>query len=64
MLIAPARPTAMLRFAPQLLVADKGKRGAELFVLDDRGLRDLAKFVKRPVPQFDPAVADRQASVG
>ena len=63
MLIAPARSTATLRFATQLLVTDKGKRGTELFVLDDRGLRDLANFVKGPIGQFDPEVTDRQPAV-
>jgi hypothetical protein len=61
-LIATARGAiaAMFRLATQLLVADEGERGAELFVLDDRGLRDLAHFVKGPIRQFDPAVTDRQ----
>jgi hypothetical protein len=39
-LIALARDAiaAMLRLATQLLLANEGKCGAELFVLDDRGL--------------------------
>jgi hypothetical protein len=55
-LIATARGAiaATLRFTTQLLL-DKGKRGAELFVFDDRGLRDLAHFVKGAIRQFDPA---------
>ena len=64
MLIAPARSTATLRLATQLLLADKGKRGAELFVLDNRGLLDLANFVEGAIRQFDPAVADCQPAVG
>jgi len=40
-LIAPARSTATLRLATQLLLADEGERGAEMFVLDDRGLLSL-----------------------
>ena len=37
-LITSPRPTAMLKLATQLLVADEGKRGTEMFVLDYRGL--------------------------
>jgi hypothetical protein len=48
---------AMFRLATQLLIADEGDRGAKLFVLDDRGLRDLANFVEGPIRQFDPTVA-------
>jgi hypothetical protein len=51
-LVAPAGP---LRLATQLL-ADKGEPDAELFVLDDRGLRDLANFVEGPIRQFNVAV--------
>ena len=54
----------MLGLATQLLLADEGERGAELFVLDDRGLRDLANLVKGPIRQFDPAITDRQPAVG
>ena len=63
MLIAPARSTATLRLATQLLLADEGKRGAELFVLDDRGLRDLANLVEGPIRQFDAAVTDREPAI-
>jgi hypothetical protein len=63
-LIAPARSTATLRLATQLLLADEGERSTELFVLDNRGLRDLANFVKGPIRQFDAAVTDRQPTVG
>ena len=62
-LIAPARPTATPRSAAQLLFADKGERGTELFVLDDRALRDLANFIKSPIRQFNPAVTDCQPTV-
>ena len=64
MLIAAARPTAMLGLATQLLVADEGERGAKLFVLDNRGLRDLAKFVEGAIRQLDAAVTDREPAVG
>ena len=66
MLIATARGAiaAVFRLATKLLVADKGERGAELFMLDDRGLRDLANFVEGPIRQFDPAVTDCQPAVG
>ena len=64
MLIAPARSTATLRRATQLLVADEGRRGTELFVLDDCGLRDLANFVEGPTRQFGAAVTDCQPTVG
>jgi hypothetical protein len=57
-LIAPARPTTTLRLATQLLFADERKRSTELFVLDDRGLRDLANFIEGAVRQFDAAVTD------
>src|SRR5215472_2306441 len=63
-LIAPARSTATLRLATQLLLADEGKSGTELLVLDDRGLRDLANFVEGPIRQFDAAVTDRQPAIG
>ena len=46
--------------ATQLLLADEGERGAEVFVLNDRGLRDLTKLVKGPIRQVDSAVTDRQ----
>ena len=49
--------------ATQLLLADEGERGAEMFVLDGRGLRDLAKLVEGPIRQFDPTVADRQPAI-
>lgn len=43
---------------------DEGERGTELFVLDNRGLRDLASFVEGPICRFDAAVegfpADRR----
>jgi hypothetical protein len=45
-LIAPTRSIATLRLATQLFLADESKRGAEVFVLDDRGLRDLANLIK------------------
>src|SRR5262249_9628747 len=49
--------TATLRLATQLLVADKGDAGLELFVFDNRGLRDLATFVEGfSIRQFDAAV--------
>ena len=63
MLIATARSTATLRLATQLLLADERKRGAELFVLDDRGLRDLAHLVEGPIRQFDAAVTDREPTI-
>ena len=55
MLIAAARSAiaAMLGLATQLPVADEGERGAKLFVLDNRGLRDLAKFVEGAIRQLD-----------
>jgi hypothetical protein len=62
-LITPSRPAAASRLAPQLLVADEGERGAELFVFDNRGMRDLANFVEGPIRQVDPAVTDRQPTV-
>jgi len=64
LLIAPARSTATFRLATKLLFADKGERGAELFILDDRGLRDLANFVEGPTRQFGAAVTDCQPTVG
>ncbi len=66
MLIATARGAiaAMFRLATQLLLANEGKRGAELFVLDNRGLRDLTNFIEGPIRQFDPTVTDRQPTVG
>jgi hypothetical protein len=48
----------MRRLATQLLRADEGERGTELFVLDDRGLRDLANFIKGPTRQFDALMAE------
>ena len=65
MLIATARGAiaAMFRLATKLLFADKGERGAELFVLDDRGLRDLANLVKGTIRQFDAAVTDREPTI-
>jgi hypothetical protein len=63
-LIAPAWATATLRSAAQLLFADEGERGAELFVLNDRGLRDLTNFVEGPIRQVDTAIADCQPTVG
>ena len=54
---------AMFRLATELLITDEGERGTELFVLDNRGLRDLANFVKGPIRQFDPAVTDCQPTV-
>ena len=47
-LIAAARcfGAAPLRFAAKLLFADESERRAELFVLDNRGLRDLAHFIE------------------
>src|SRR5215469_14433061 len=64
--IASARCTiaATLGLATQLLVANEGKRGAEMFVLDDRGLRDLANFIEGAIRQFDAAVSDCQPTVG
>jgi hypothetical protein len=38
-----------LGFAAQLLLADEGECGAELFVLNDRGLRDLTNFIEGPI---------------
>ena len=54
----------MLGLATQLLVPDQGERGAELFVLNNRSLRDLANFVEGPIRQFDPAVTDCEPAVG
>jgi hypothetical protein len=61
-------PAGCFRAAPfwpatQLLLADEGERGAEVFVLNDRGLRDLTKLVKGPIRQVDPAVTDRQPTI-
>ena len=53
----------MLGLAAELLVADKGECSAELFVLDDRGLRDLANLVEGPIRQFDAAVTDREPAI-
>ena len=36
-------------FAAKLLLADEGERGAELFILHDRGLRDLTNFIEGPI---------------
>ena len=55
--------TAMLGPATKLLVADEGERGAKLFVLDDRSLRDLANLVEGPIRQFDAAVTDREPTI-
>ena len=49
----------MFGLATKLLVADEGERGTELFVLDNRGLRDLANFIEGAVGELDAAVADR-----
>jgi hypothetical protein len=54
-LIAPAR---CFRAAPpwltaKLLLADKGERGAEPFVLDNRALVDLLDLVEGAVGQRD-----------
>jgi hypothetical protein len=54
----------MIRFATKLLAEDEGERRAELLVLDDRGLPDLAGFIESPIGQVDPAVTDSQAAVG
>jgi hypothetical protein len=43
-LIAPARSTATLRPAMQLLLTDEGEHRAELFFSTIRGLRDLSHF--------------------
>src|SRR6516165_7021732 len=59
-LIAPARSTATLRPTTQLLVADEGKCGTEMFLLNDRGLRDLAIFIEGPIRRFDATVSDCQ----
>jgi hypothetical protein len=40
---------APLGFAAQLLLADEGECGAELFILHDRGLRDLTNFIEGPI---------------
>ena len=50
-------------FAAQLLLADESKRGPELFVFDNRGLRDLADFDEGPIRQFGPAITDRQLAL-
>jgi hypothetical protein len=63
-LIAPTRTAAALGAATQLLLADESKRSPELFVLDDRGLRDLANFIEGAIRQFDAAVSDCQPPVG
>jgi hypothetical protein len=54
---------AMFRLPTQLLIADKRKRSVEVVVLDDRGLRGLANFIKGPIRQFDAAISDRQPTV-
>jgi hypothetical protein len=43
---------------------DEGERDIELFVLDDRGLRDLANFSEGPIRQFEATVTNRQPTVG
>lgn len=48
----------------QLLVADEGERSTELFVPDDRGLRDRRIFVEGPIRQFDAAITECQPTVG
>jgi hypothetical protein len=53
----------MFRLPTQLLTADKRKRSGEVVVLDDRGLRDLANFIKGPIRQSDAAISDRQPTV-
>jgi hypothetical protein len=63
-LIAPARPTATPRSTAQLLLSDEGKRGTELFVLDNRRLGDLTQLVEGAVGEFDTAITDRQPAVG
>ena len=47
-----------------LPLADVREDGAEVLVLDDRGLRNLPQLVKGGVRQVEPAVADRQPAVG
>ena len=64
MLIAPARSAATLGLATQLLLSDEGKRGTELFVLDNRGLGDLTQLVEGAVDQLDALVTDRQPPIG
>jgi hypothetical protein len=39
-----------------LLLADDGKSGAKVLILDDRPLRDLTQPVKGGVGQVEPAV--------
>src|SRR3954469_15514432 len=64
-LIASARCLLTAGFGPRnLLLADKGKNGAEPLVLDNLGLRDLPQLVEGAVSQLDTFVADRQPAIG
>jgi hypothetical protein len=47
-----------------LLLTDMREDGAEVFILDDRRLRNLPRLVKGGVRQVEPTVADRQPAVG
>ena len=46
-----------------LSLADMGEDGAQVLVLDDGCLRDLAQLVEGGVGQVEPLVADRQPAV-
>jgi hypothetical protein len=60
----PTADNLTVPLATKLLVTDEGERGTELFVLDNRRLRDLANFAKGSIRQFNAAVTDRQPAVG
>src|SRR5260370_18836890 len=48
----------------ELSLADMRQDGAEVLVLDDACLCDLAQLVEGRVGQLDPVVLDRQATIG
>ena len=59
-LIAAARRLrAASLCAFDLLLADEGEGSTKPLVLDNRGLWDLAQFVKGPIGQVDAPIADR-----
>jgi hypothetical protein len=64
-LIAAARGAiaVMFRLATQLLVADKGERGAELFVLDNRARCQRLDLVEHPERQGDTFVLYSETTV-
>src|SRR5712691_10658433 len=61
----PARRLgAALLTGCELSLADMRQDGAEVLVLDDACLCDLAQLVEGRVGQLDPVVLDRQATIG